>query len=375
MTSANGEMVQPPKQPWPNGVTLLVKGMPALTVTLPSGEIKFRSEDIPSGNRRHTWTVRCASSVCRNKRAAAGGAPKAENPVQDDYPAFWVRYKTGKQYLAWVAYRQEKDRVLLLRPRWAGRCLVGTEGSGRAGRSLPRRPRQHARRNAVDRLGQPASTTGICSPALSGRQARQGGSSNRGCRAGHLAHHDHRSARPGLAGVAGFPSWAGRHFRACVDGDGWHDTVRVSTAKPTIGTPSSLPIPKAIASGWGGIRMRAEITAFAFAVCRRPVSESWRHPLPRPFAGVPGPSELGVDRAGGLWVAWDQSGPQWGKDTGHQVRDNAGTGFPDRRLRIACLVEGKWQEPEADLLSAVPQESEPLASCRVCKAIRKAACG
>src|SRR5262249_13315095 len=40
--------------------------------------------------------------------------PNTPNAVQDDYPAFWVRYKTGKHYLAWVEYAREKDRVLLV---------------------------------------------------------------------------------------------------------------------------------------------------------------------------------------------------------------------------------------------------------------------
>src|SRR5262249_46390054 len=40
--------------------------------------------------------------------------PRTERAVQDDYPAFWIRYRTNKHYLAWVAYQKEKDRVLLV---------------------------------------------------------------------------------------------------------------------------------------------------------------------------------------------------------------------------------------------------------------------
>ena len=43
-----------------------------------------------------------------------GPDPAGEaNPVQDDYPAFWIQPETGKQYLAWVAYHNAADRVLL----------------------------------------------------------------------------------------------------------------------------------------------------------------------------------------------------------------------------------------------------------------------
>ena len=47
------------------------------------------------------------------RRLRPGDPPNADNAVQDDYPTFWVHYKSGKQYLAWVSYQNEKDRILL----------------------------------------------------------------------------------------------------------------------------------------------------------------------------------------------------------------------------------------------------------------------
>src|SRR5262249_55925907 len=98
----SGKATPPPEQPWPNGVTLIVRGeSPTVTVTLQAGEIKFQTEEVLLGEAKTylDGQVRVerlpATSVVR-----PAAEPKAEDPVQDDYPAFWVRYKTGKQYLA-----------------------------------------------------------------------------------------------------------------------------------------------------------------------------------------------------------------------------------------------------------------------------------
>ncbi|HBI43536.1 MAG TPA: hypothetical protein DDY78_11880, partial [Planctomycetales bacterium] len=112
---AEGKPKPPPQEPWPNGVVLTVRGAaPTVTLILPPGKVKFTAADAPLGRPKIFLDGRVrverlpAVSVLRPP-----AEPKAVAPVQDDYPAFWVRYKTGKQYMAWVAYQNEKDRVLL----------------------------------------------------------------------------------------------------------------------------------------------------------------------------------------------------------------------------------------------------------------------
>ena len=104
-------------EPWPNGIHLTVQGTaPTVTLKLPKGEVKFAAADVRTGEPKTFLggQVRVerlpAVSV---PRPAAPFKPKADYPVQDDYPAFWVRYKSGKHYLAWVAYHKGQDRVLL----------------------------------------------------------------------------------------------------------------------------------------------------------------------------------------------------------------------------------------------------------------------
>jgi hypothetical protein len=114
---ASGELPYRPKQePWPNGVTLTVQGeTPTLTITLKAGQLAFKAEDVPLGEAKTYLDGQVQiERMPETSIVRPAAPPKAEDPVQDDYPAFWVRYKTGKQYLAWVAFRQQKDRVLLV---------------------------------------------------------------------------------------------------------------------------------------------------------------------------------------------------------------------------------------------------------------------
>jgi hypothetical protein len=355
---SSGKAAPTPEQPWPNGVTLSVRGeSPTVTVTLQAGEIKFQAEKTLLGEAKMylDGQVRVerlpATSVVR---PAAG--PKAENPVQDDYPAFWVRYKTGKQYLAWVAYRQQKDRVLLVERD--GPDGVWSEPKEVAG------PGDHFRVAL-------ASTHGDTLWIVWASQRKhnwdlfarpyQGGNLGDEVRltddAGPDIWHTMTTDQRGRAWLVwqAFRSGQADIFARCVDGDGWHEPVRVSTSKANDWNPVVAADPKSdrVWVGWDtyetgdyGIRIRSlsggPEPKLGDILCpdKSPVFQA--HP------------SLACDRDGRLWVAWDGSGPQWGKDTGHQVRENAGTRlYHDRRLRLACFAEGQWREPEADLMEAL----------------------
>ncbi len=66
---------------------------------------------------------------------------------------------------------------------------------------------------------------------------------------------------------------------------------------------------------------------------------------------------VAMDGRGRVWIAWHESGPQWGKDTGWLV-DQSGQSkgtelYETRTLRVACLDDGKWmttlQDPAGHL--------------------------
>lgn len=69
---------------------------------------------------------------------------------------------------------------------------------------------------------------------------------------------------------------------------------------------------------------------------------------------------LNVDAQGRLWLAWDQAGALWGKDSAFNP-DNAfdfknfGTRLhAGRRPRLACLTDKGLQQPQVDLVESLP---------------------
>lgn len=50
---------------------------------------------------------------------------------------------------------------------------------------------------------------------------------------------------------------------------------------------------------------------------------------------------VACDKAGGVWLAWEEGGPNWGKDTGFLAREPRGTAlYEDRSARLIKLGEG-----------------------------------
>ena len=332
---------------------------PTVTLTLPSGEVKFKAGDVPLGEPktvpRRPGARRAAAG---DQRAAAAGRPKAEDAVQDDYPAFWVRYKTGKQYLAWVAYQKEKDRVLLAeRDGPDGDWSEPVEVAG---------PGDHFR---VALAGTHNDTLWVVWASqrdhnwdLYGRPYKDGklGDEVRltdDAGPGHLAPHDHRPPRPGLAGLAGLPRRARSDiFARCADGDGWHDAgPRQRRPRPTDWNPVVAADYKEdrVWVGWDtyetgdyGVRVRA--------LSGGPSAEARRRADAGAVAAVPGASEPGL-RPGRPAVGrpGTSPAPNWGKDTGFLYQKAGGTRlYQDRQVRVKCLVDGKWQEPRGRLRQA-----------------------
>src|SRR5271157_424861 len=65
-------------------------------------------------------------------------------------------------------------------------------------------------------------------------------------------------------------------------------------------------------------------------------------------------ASLAVDGNDRVWLAWDESGANWGKD---YARDDTWRGtvlYADRRPRVAVLENGKWSMPVADPMAAMP---------------------
>jgi Protein of unknown function (DUF3604) len=63
---------------------------------------------------------------------------------------------------------------------------------------------------------------------------------------------------------------------------------------------------------------------------------------------------LTYDPQGALWIAWEQSGPTWGKDFGALVKDKGIPLYRDRQIGLAVLKDGQWMQPAGSVTQALP---------------------
>jgi len=60
------------------------------------------------------------------------------------------------------------------------------------------------------------------------------------------------------------------------------------------------------------------------------------------------------DKTGALWIAWEQSGPTWGKEFGALVKDKGIGLYRDRQIGLAVLKDGQWMEPVGSFKEVLP---------------------
>ena len=65
-------------------------------------------------------------------------------------------------------------------------------------------------------------------------------------------------------------------------------------------------------------------------------------------------ASLAVDGRDRVWLAWDESGANWGKDFSRDETWRGTTLYADRRPRVAVLENGRWLTPVADPMAAMP---------------------
>jgi hypothetical protein len=351
--------------PWPTGVDVTVRGKsPTVTLTLTQGKVEFRPADVYLGAPKAFLGGRVRVERLPAVSVLRPGAPlRAKDPVQDDYPAFWVKPGTGKQYLAWVAYRKAADRVLLAERdgpggRWSDPVQVDGPGqhfrvavAGTADGTLWvvwSRQEGHnwdlyARPYKGGKLGGEVRLTDAPGPDL-----------------GHRMTAD-QSGRVWLV-WQGFRGKQSSIFARYADGAGWHDPVQVSDGKGNAWDPcvTADTVADRVWIGWDEYDRER---ALNYQVRVRDLSA-------KPFllvGGVTVPENsplfgahvsLACDPDGRLWAAWDVSGPQWGKDTGFLYGGGSRTDttrlYAWRDIRVKVRVGGFWQEPAADWHAVLP---------------------
>src|SRR5260370_36886242 len=61
-----------------------------------------------------------------------------------------------------------------------------------------------------------------------------------------------------------------------------------------------------------------------------------------------------VDKRDRVWVAWDESGANWGKDWSHEDPWRSTVLYSDRHVRGATLGNRTWKQPAGDMTAAGP---------------------
>ncbi len=91
-------------------------------------------------------------------------------------------------------------------------------------------------------------------------------------------------------------------------------------------------------------------------VVRRRQGDQWSEIIP--LAATPrfeAHVSLACDGRNRLWAVWNESGTQWGKDTGFLL-NRQGTRLYQGRWMAVAVFDGAWQEPAARLESSLPPE-------------------
>ena len=65
---------------------------------------------------------------------------------------------------------------------------------------------------------------------------------------------------------------------------------------------------------------------------------------------------LAVDGDGRLWAAWNESGTEWGKDTGFTLNTEGTRLYEWRSIAVAVREGGRWLEPAADINQSLPED-------------------
>ena len=122
---------------------------------------------------------------------------------------------------------------------------------------------------------------------------------------------------------------------------------------PTTGSRRSLPTARAMFTSPGTPTTRATTTWSCGTTGKGKWSEaSAVAATPKFEAHV----TLACDTKDRLWAAWNESGTQWGKDTGFLLYRQGTPLYRSRWVAVTVQAEGSWQEPFAEIEESLPED-------------------
>ncbi len=338
---------------WPRGVIVDAKVQPGtrINVRTEQGRFSFNVDDVAPA----------ASKAFLNGAVRVDQVPPAEKlsgpDLEDDFVTL-LGGQGGEVWVAWVAYSaaDEANHILARRydgERWGPAQRV-TEGRGdiflvKLGRDIQGRPWaiwSNQVEGNFDLYARPFSDGkwGVVERLTDAPQPD--------------VFHNATTDSDGNLWVVwqGFRNGRSDIFARRHDGDGWGEEMRVSDSEandwePVIAADSKGSVTIAwdtYDQGDYDIRMRSF------------VGGEWRDAAPLADTKLyEAHVSLVYDYQDRLWAAWNESGMNWGKDTGFTPNLQATRLYEWRRLRVAVLGGGGWKVPAADVNEAFADDYEP----------------
>ncbi|MBI1897510.1 MAG: DUF3604 domain-containing protein [Acidobacteria bacterium] len=268
---------------------------------------------------------------------------------QHDYPSTCVT-QAGVRWVAWQAYENNGDHVYARRSTASGwsepvrlsekadvyRTAIAEDGQGRI--HVVWSERSGTQWHLYERVHSGGSwsarrkITSAHTPNMSHRLATDG------------------SRNPHLVWI-GYDGGQSYVFASHLQGDDWQEAVRISG-------PSAWA-PEAAADSRGNLWVTWDsYRAGNYDIYLRrvgaggalgPEMQVTRSPL---FQSHP---TIAIDKQDRIWLAWDESGANWGKDWSHEDTFRSTVLYTNRVPRVAVYDGSKWLRPAADLMTAVPK--------------------
>ena len=360
-----------------NGVFLNLREVTddsVVEVTTKQGNFSFKVGDVKYGEPLELLEGKAAAT-----RTAIPGRQLSKERTEDDYPAIALA-KDGTLYVTYQSFTPGIDRDERAK-RWDSApedlyFLAKPTGGDQLWLQM----------RTGNKFPDPIAVTGTgcdiykSAVAVDGKGAawivwseRKDGNFDifaRSCVAGKLGDRVNLSHSPGndLSAVAAtdasghvWIAWQGANadsfgIKAIHQTDaGWSEVIDVTTAGAPGGgncwQPSIATSDKQIAIAWDTYeRGDYDVWLRTFsptgeAAAAQPVANSELYEA-RP--------SIAYDKSGALWVAWEKSGPTWGKDFGaYDSGDGIGL-YRDRQIGLRVLKDGQWMETAGPLVAALP---------------------
>ncbi len=133
--------------------------------------------------------------------------------------------------------------------------------------------------------------------------------------------------------------------------DGWSKEREVSTQSRNCWAPAITTTKGKVAIAWDTYEKGDyDVWVREFPGEARPVTNTPDYEA-RPA--------LTYDKNGALWIAWEKSGPTWGKDWGALVKDKGIALYRDRQIGLAVLKDGQWMQTAGSFRDLLPGAGGP----------------